>query len=178
MTISRSAWLFASMFASVVTATGARADCSSDVCPQYQAPSAFENFVNVGPCSTVSCVRAWQQLPDALFGSTDNTERATDNMVNSILQQQGYATQGTIDDAIVDDFVQQNTFGGRSPNEPFDAGGVGSVVQGQAVNEGPYDPGYVAPAAPRPDFGGVGTIYNGGSSGMDTGSGVIYNSPD
>ncbi|MBY3150883.1 hypothetical protein HFO56_00375 [Rhizobium laguerreae] len=98
-------------------------------------------------------------------------------------------TQSDLDDAIANDIEFRNQYGGRvSPYAPFDAGQVGSVIRGDAMPEGrsPLQPGWTQPT---PDIGGVGeaigvnggNIYNapvGGPVGVDSGAGMIYNSPN
>jgi hypothetical protein len=146
-------WCYTVLLSSLGFATPAFADCISDVCPQYQGASAFDRFartVNTAPCATVGCLRAWQKLPSILMGSTNPSDIVMDNIIDAMQESQGIATQNTIDNAILDDFIQQNSFGGQSPYWPNDVGGVGTI--------------YNTPVS--------------GTPAIDTGAGVIYNSPN
>lgn len=175
--------------------SAALADCASDVCPQYQAPSALERLYTTGNCTSVACLRLYNSFWGSINGSADPIEFWHDELRDNYLESHGFPTMRSEDQRIEDDLRQQNIFGGQSPYQPYDAGGVGSVVNGDALNEGPWDPSY---RPPLPDYGGVGnafsgnsatfqggatsggTIYNappGGSVGVDTGMGTIYNNP-
>ncbi|RWQ80738.1 MAG: hypothetical protein EOS85_15830 [Mesorhizobium sp.] len=144
--------LVASAFTAGSATTSAQADCSSDVCPEFQSRSSAQQVIDLmktGGCTTVACLRAYQGALTALGTSRSGFERNMDATVDGMLERQGIPTQGDMDKAVVDEFIQENTFGGRGPYQPYDAGRVGTIYNG------------------TPD----------GPVGVDTGAGVIYNSP-
>ncbi|TBF89174.1 hypothetical protein [Rhizobium leguminosarum] len=135
----------------------------------------------LGRCDTQACVRALLAVPDVLTAPAGNTVNYIDSHFREeeerYREEHGDVTSRMLDEALAEEWRRRYSSGG-TPYIPFDAGDVTSVYRGDAIPERtPYDRNYIPP---RPDYGGVGTIYNGsagGNPGYNTGTGVIYNGP-